>query len=504
MMKTRRQRARPGARFALLGGALLASLLGCETVEVEPPPPEPEVREEQPAPAPVAVPVVEANGSLVVRLHPDSIAAMPEGAITTVTLAGERASRSTELPMGERLVRFDELETGRYDLIATVNSGGFEIGSYAYFVNATQAISDVTIRLDYVRTALEVQANVQTRLDRRYVGTAAVAANACPDGYAEGSVLSDLHIASDGETLTLTIEKFQQETLRLSGRLSHGGSGGNEGTESPAVAAGTFESSGGASGNWRLSQLTAPAPTAIAALIEFDDQTQSCQSTFDYSGLEEDGTALTATGSGEPLAAVEVVGHGQTRVATLREGESVVRFDGLLLGAYDIFVGVHRAEKMIDSRRESVVLTEAGGRVETTFETEWVLPPASRLAAAADRAPLLHTFTGKSVTAQGPPECTGSIPLVDTTTLTVADRDASLAMTFDSFYGNVLELDGTVGDTQPGPFTASGTYRSSDNKTGSWSLNHLATPTPRSVAMLVAFHNETDSCQATLEFAGVR
>ena len=427
--------------MALLGGALLAGLIGCETVDVEPAPPEPEVRLEEPEP--VIDPVVEPpRGSLIVRIHPDSVAEMPDGAIATVTLAGEHATHSSKLPAGERLVRFDEVKTGRYDLIATVSSGGVEIGSFSYFVHVTQTIADVTIQIDYLRAALVVEADVQTLLDRRYVGTAAIAANACQDGPPSGAILSDLHMRTDGKALTLTIANFQQETLRLSGRIAA--------ATTPAVATGTFESSDGTSGDWRLTHLTAPTPAALVALIDFHDRTRSCGSTLEYSGLEEGGTALTGAGSDKPLATVELLGHGQTRTATLRQGESNVRFDGLLVGTYDIFVGVRRGARTIDSRRESVVLTEAGARVETTFETDWLLPPAIRLTAAANAAPLRHAFKGKSVIAHGPPECTGSIPLVDTTTLTVTGQGTDLAMEFDSFYGNVLELDGVVAGAKEG------------------------------------------------------
>ena len=88
--------------------------------------------------------------------------------------------------------------------------------------------------------------------------------------------------------------------------------------------------------------------------------------------------------------------------------------------------------------------------------------------------------------------------------MTVATGDgAALEMTFDSFYGRVLELTGTVVDGRA-EFAASGTYRSSDDKTGSWTIDRVAAPTPRSVAMLVEFDNRTEGCRATFEFAGVR
>ena len=485
-----------GARVAVLACALLVGVTGCETVEVmEPPPPEPEVIEKDVETIIAPVDVEPPTGAMIVRTHAQSDTEMPEGATAKVTLRGAGGSHSAELPKGERLARFDALESGRYDLLVTVNSGGVEIGSYSYFVQVTETLGDVTIRIDYARADLVVEAGVETSLDRRYVGTASIDSDACPGVGPSGTFRSDLHMATDGGGLELTIVNFQRETLRLSGRIASG--------PAPSVAGGTFESSDGMSGNWQLTHLTAPTPAAVAAMFEFDNRTQSCRATLEYAGLVETGMAPAPLGSNEPLATVEVVGHGQTRTVSLSRDESVARFDGLLVGPYDIFVGVGHGDRMIDSHRESVMLTGAGARVETTFETEWALEPAGRLAAGANDEPLRHTFDGKSVVASGSPECMGSIPLVDTTKLTMAASGKALEITFDSFYGKVLELNGLAGEAQ-GLFTASGTYRSSDAKTGSWTINHLAMPTSRSLAMLVEFQNETDSCRATYEFSGVR
>lgn len=478
---------------ALLVVALLGGVTGCETVEVvEPPAAEPEVEEIEAAPIePAAAP---RYGGMIVRIHARSDAEMPDGAIATVTLRG--ADRhAVELAKGERLARFEGLEVGRYDLGVMVDSGGEEIGSFSYFVHVTEEVGDVTVLIDYARAPLIVEADVETSLDRRYLGTASIGAGTCPDTQESGTVRSDLHLVTDGDSLELTIENFQRETLRLAGRIA---------PEATArFAAGSFDSSDGVSGGWQLTDLTAPTPASVIAELAFDDAARSCQRTLEYAGLMEGGTGSRARRSNESVATVEVVGHGQTQSLTLGRGESVARFDALLVGTYDVFVGVRRGDRMVDSRRESVRVTEEGARVETTFQMDWALPPASPLAAGPDYEPLRHTFEGKSVVASGLPACTGSIPLVDTTKLTVTPNGRSLALTFDSFYGKVLELDGVAADVQ-GPLTASGAYRSSDSKAGSWTIDHLATPTSRSIATLVAFHNETDACQATYEFAGVR
>lgn len=458
--------------------------------------PEPEVVEEA-APVPEVEPVVveTPTGALIVRLHAQSDAEMPKGAVAVVTVDNGEEERAVEISKGERLVRFDGLEYGRYDFSVGVRSGGVEIGSFSYFVDVAKELSDITARVAYARADLEVVADVETAMERRYVGNAGVVADACPDAVPSGTVPSDLDIATDGGDLQLVLANFQRETLRLSGRIS----------PSPAasVATGSFESSTGISGSFQITALSAPTPLALAAGIEFENSGSACRWTLDFAGLAEVSAAPGASDWNEPLARIEVVGHGQTRETTLGRGESVARFDGLLVGPYDLYVGVHDGDRLIDGKSESVVVTEAGASVRTTFQVNWAPPAGARMAAATDYGALSHTFDGKSLVVNGAPECTGSIPLVDSTQVAIVAQRRALKMTFDHFFGKVLELNGVAGD-QTGAFSASGTYESSDGKTGSWTIGHLGVPTHRSLAMQVDFHNETDSCRATYEFAGVR
>lgn len=479
--------------------ALLVAVAGCETVDVvEPPPPVVEVEEAPDEATAVIEPVVAEppGGGLIVRLHAQSDAEMPEGATAVVTIQSAEDSHSAELVKGERLVRFDALQSGRYDLSVTVNSGGFEVGSYDYFVDVADALGDVTARIDYVRAGLVVESNIETSLERSYLGTASIGAGACADFGTSGAVRSELRLTTDGDRMELTIENFQRDTLRLSGRVDPGAT--------PLSAAGAFRSSGGQSGDWEMTHLTAPTPGAILAVIEFDDRTRSCQSTLEYAGLVEGRAASGTLGLNEVGVTVELAGHGRTQTVTLGRGESVARFDGLLVGPYDIFVEVRQGDRVVDMRQESVEITAEGARVETSFAIEWAVADASPLMPREDYERLGHEFVGKSVVARGEPVCVGSIPLVDTTGLAaVTPGDGALQMTFDSFYGRVLELTGTVVEGREA-FAAEGTYRSSDDKNGSWTIDRLAAPTSRSVAMLVEFDNQTDACRATYEFAGVR
>lgn len=487
------------ARISLSAFALFVAVAGCESVEVvETPPPVVEV-EETPDEAPAVLEPVVAeppSGGLIVRLHAQSDAEMPVGATAVVTLRSADDIRSAELVKGERLVRFDAVESGRYDLSVTVNSDGFEVGSYDYFVDVTDALGDVTARIDYVRADLVVESDIETSLERSYLGTASIGAGACADFGTSGAVRSELHLATDGDRMDLTIENFQRDSLRLSGRVDPGAT--------PLSAAGAFQSSGGQSGDWEMTHLTAPTPGAILAVIAFDDRTRSCQATLEFAGLVEGRAASGTVGLNEVGVTVELAGHGRTQRVTLGRGESVARFDGLLLGQYDIFVEVRQGGRIVDTRQESVEVTPEGARAEPSFAIEWAVADASPLMPRDDYERLGHAFVGKSVVARGEPGCVGSIPLVDTTGLTaVTPDDGAIRMTFDSFYGRVLELTGDVLDGREA-FAASGTYRSSDDKNGSWTIDRLAAPTSRSVAMLVEFDNRTDACRATYEFAGVR
>ena len=65
---------------------------------------------------------------------------------------------------------------------------------------------------------------------------------------------------------------------------------------------------------------------------------------------------------------------------------------------------------------------------------------------------------------------------MDTTELTaVTTGGGALEMTFDSFYGRVLELTGNLAGEQE-LFAAAGTYRSSDERNGSWTIDQPGRP----------------------------
>lgn len=479
---------------AFLGGLLLVGVSGCETVEVAEEPPE-VIQPIDPEPAtPPPEPEPE-TGGILVRLHAKSDAEMPDGATATVTLERQGATHSVTMSKGERLAQFDAVEQGRYDLRVAVRSDGVEIGDFSYFVNVGDVMGDVTVQIDYLRADLVVEATVERSLERRYIGTATTPANDCPGSQPSQTVPSDLRLTTDGDELQLTIANFQQETLQLSGRFL---------PEAPPLAAtGTFTSSSGQSGGWELLQLAAPTRATIAAALMFSDQQRSCRWSLEYAGLREDANDFKALASNEADAMVEVTGHGQTLTQTLGRREPNARFDGLLVGPYQVLVGLRDRGQTVNRRRESVMLTPEGARVESTFATEWTLPPSKPLADGEGHALLGHAFQGKSVVTAGTPECAGSIPLVDTAKLTISAGSNPLEMTFDNFYGKVLALNGRT-EAPSSRLPTSGRYQSSDGKAGSWTLTDLAAPSSQSVAMQVAFSNETDSCEATYGFAGVR
>ena len=224
-----------GGWGAVLAAGLLVGITACETPAPEAPPPAPPPEPPVEAPEPEPVVVEPPKGAMVVRLHAASDADMPEGAVATVTLEGSASRHSAELRKGQRLVRLDGLETGRYDLRVAVDSRGVEIGAFSYFVDvAPQAVGDVTVQVDYLRADLVVEAVVESSSERRYTGMAVGTGGTCPGAAPNDKVPADIQLATDGERFEVTLEKFQQETLRLSGQAA-GGTG-------PDLAEATCES----------------------------------------------------------------------------------------------------------------------------------------------------------------------------------------------------------------------------------------------------------------------
>ncbi len=479
----------------LLLGIVLFAATACETVEVVEPPPVVEAPVEV---EPVEVVEVEPEpvlSTMIVRLNVSSDEAMPPGAVAVVALEGAGGTIERELPKGARLARFDDLEVGRYDLRVTVNSAGVEIGAYSYFVNLGESVGDVTVNIDYQRADLLVEAAVETSMQRRYTGRANFDADGCLGPGTGDSLRLEMALYTDGDDLTLDFTGPEGDMLALSGQLTPG--------SSPLAAGGTFEAAHGVTGPWNLIHLSEPSPGAAAVLVELDNPIGSCQATLEFAGLLQDPPSMGITGSRDAAATVEVQGHGETRVVTLGRDEPVARFEGLLIGPYDVLVELRNAGGAMATHRESVELGADGARVGTVIETEWPMPDAAPLAAGDDYRALAGTFFGKSVVTDGAPECTGSIPLVDTTTLTLTAEDEALALQFDNFYGRVLKLSGAPGESNDA-LAASGAYNSNDDRTGTWAIDRFAVPTPRTIAVSVSFQNETDSCQADYLFSGVR
>ncbi len=498
MQNSNRLRMRAGPRSALLFGIVLLAVSACETTEVtQPPPPIPEVPEE-PEPVEVIEPEPEpVLSDVIVRLHVRSDEAMPPGAIAVVTLERSGETFEREMPKGARLVRFDAIEIGRYDLRVTVNSGGAEIGAYSYFIDLDENVGDFTVSVDYQRADLLVDAAVETTvMRRRYTGRGIFDAEDCLGQGADNPARLDMMLYTDGDSMSLDFVSAAGDTTQLSGRLQPG--------SSPLAARGAFALPDGMTGPWNLVHLSEPAPGAVAVLVELENTAGACQATLEFAGLLEDPPSMGGlTGGQDALATVEVLGHGQTQAVTLERDEPLARFEGLLVGSYDILVEWRHAEGTLATHRESVVLGAEGARVGTIIETEWPMPADAPLAARGDYPLLAHTFAGKSFVTNGAPECTGSIPLVDTTTLTLTAEDEALGLQFDNFYGRVLKLSGAPGEGND-TLAASGTYSSNGAQMGTWTIDSFAVPTPGIVALSVSFQNETDSCRADYLFTGVR
>ena len=174
---------------------------------------------------------------------------------------------------------------------------------------------------------------------------------------------SELRVETDGDRMDLTIENFQRDTLELSGQVRPGAM--------PLYAEGVFESSGGESGDWELTHLTAPTPGAILAVIVFDHPARSCQSTLEFAGLVEGGRRLPGTLGLNEVVALRwrVAGQGRTRTVTLGRDESrcPVRWASLV-GQYDILVQVHHGGPHCrHAPRVGGKVTAEGARVGTVF-----------------------------------------------------------------------------------------------------------------------------------------
>lgn len=488
-------RARPWQKRVLwrlgLSSVIVAVLAGCESPAAPDAPPRKEARGVKGIPEP-ATPSA-ATGAVIVRLHGDTAAEMPEGATSMVTLAKKAVLRSAEMNKNTRLVQFGELPAGRYELSVSLNSADVEIGFYSYPIQVTEGVRDVTVPIDLLRGDLVVGAVVKPVLEQEYSGVASIVPTGCIDTNTARALRSDLGIVAEGDDIELTVANFQGATLTLSGRIDGA---------APLKAAGAYESSDGTAGAWELTQLAAPTSRSVAARINFNNKARSCAATLEFTGLS-DRSAVAGQGMEQAEASIEVVGHGQTHTATLGPDTTAARFDGLLIGSYDVIIDVRHNEQSADIHRELLMLGTEGAEVATEFEVNRSLARAQPLAWQRDRGFLNQAYEGKSVVSQGAPECTGSIALVDATKLVTTADGSTITLAFDNFYGKILELTGKVANAG-GVLAASGTYQSSDAKTGSWTLDFLTTPTPQQLVMLVNFKNDTDSCQATYEFSGQR
>ncbi len=478
---------------------LCLSLTACETVEVVELPPEPEPEPVVVSEPPVVEPPPPPEGAIIVRIPAGSRAELPAGAIGVIELTGEEAVRSLDANNETSSVTFEGLPVGTYDLSVTFDSGGVQVGSYSFPIEVDEGLGDITAPLNFLRGELVVQSVVRPALDRTYTGMATATPGDCIGVDASSPLRSDLNVIVREGRVELSMAMFEGGELQFTGRV--------DSLAEPFTAAGAFESSDGSTGNWEIAQLQAPTPRALAARIELDNPSGSCRSTLEFTGLVDPPAAVATRGSNRTMVVVSVTGQGSTRSETLQASETEVSFNDLLVGPYDISVEVMRGAQSFDTYNDSVDLDVDGATLTTQFDLDLALAEAEPMSSQADYGHISGAFEGKSVVLQDLHECVGSIALVDSTSLTAtaggAEAGETIQLTFDNFFGEVLELTGTV-DGSDGALTASGTYESSASKSGTWSLGYLAMPSERQIALLVDFENETDACQATYEFSGMR
>ncbi len=465
-----------------MGGS--APVVDSEDTELEPvviaPPPPPE----------------PPKGAMIVRIPAASRADIPAGAIGTIELAGELGVFSAEANQETRLVAFEEVPLGTYDLNVTFVSEGVEIGGYSYPIQVVNDAGDITAPVSILRGNLVVEAVVRSTLNRTYTGVASMTPGACIGAGAMDAVRSELAIVVNQSEMELAIANFGGQELQLSGNIVDG--------SEPIAAAGEFRSSDGSTGGWNLVDLRAPTPRSISARVEFDNETSGCRSTLEFAGLVDPPTSMATRGSNLATATVAAIGHGQRWTETLMGSDMTVQFDELLIGPYEIQINVDRGGQMSDTFRDSVVLDVDGSTVTTEFNYDLALGAVEQAPAAVDRGLLNQVFQGGSIVLNGAHDCIGSVALIDTTSLTAsAADDGSLEWTFDNFYGQVLELAGSLDDSSAN-LAAEGTWRSSDASSGTWTLDYIGMPSETLLAMQVGFINQSSACSATYEFSGIR
>jgi len=474
---------------------LLAFLVaGCESAPAPEPSPAQPVVEEVEVPD-IAPRVVEPpKGSLLVRIPSRSRARLPEDALGTVSLQRDEMRTTQNVDATASQVSFENIVAGRYELTIVYVSNGQEVGSYAYPVQVGTSLLDITAPLRFLRGTITITPALTFTFDQEYQGMARVSPAGCISSEQHSTHRSEMNIDIVGDAIDITLAIIPGEEFNVSGQRTAG--------SQSLQAAGRYQSSDGSTGSWTLSEIGAPSPRSIWLHLEMRNERNDCQGKLSFTGLADGGEDAVVGGGLEPQVTVDLVSQGRSYSKPLAEGQSEVVFDDLLIGSYDIFVDITNNGHLDGAYRDSVVLADESLRVDAELEFKQPIMGVQAMAAEGYDS-LAGQYEGKSMVSEGRPDCVGSIALADSTKLDLQVRGMEVMLTFDNFYGSVLNLSGQA-ILEAEEFQAFGQYDSSDSRSGTWRVRHLSTSSPSQIAMQVTFENNTDACQAVYEFLGMR
>ena len=176
---------------------------------------------------------------------------------------------------------------------------------------------------------------------------------------------------------------------------------------------------------------------------------------------------------------------------------SPVRFDALPSGIYDLSITVDSTGVEVGSYQFPIevgdTLRDVTARIEYRRGNLAVEPV---VATVLDR----EYSGGASITPDG---CIGDHPGgTGSSELHIAAAGDDIELTLDTFDGDTLRMTGQFTPFSETTFAA-GTFESSDSTSGTWEIIQMVQTTPGGLASLMRFDNQTRSCQATVQYAGL-
>lgn len=201
-------------------------------------------------------------------------------------------------------------------------------------------------------------------------------------------------------------------------------------------------------------------------------------------------------------ASVNVQGQGVNLTKNIDDTGQTVEFGDLLLGDYTVTVVVTHNGTEIGTYTDNVTLTSSGLSVEANIafnRASLVVEPIVK----SDYSSLNYTYDGKW-------KVSASRTCIDPTfDISVADTIVSLggddiSLTINAFFGPNIVLTGKIDDTS-GRLLASGTYESSDFKSGTWVVGNISKPSDNSIFFNADLVNQTDGdCPIAIEYVGFK